>query len=53
MCIHWHPAVTPDLDEYCQAVVGVPGSIQVVFVLLSDVRHHHVDKRLHRVMEGC
>lgn len=42
----------PDLDEDGQAVVGVPGGVQVVFVLLSDVRHHHVDERLHRVVEG-
>lgn len=35
--------LTPDLDEDCQTVVGVPGSVQVVFVLLGDVWHHHVD----------
>lgn len=45
--------LTPDLDEDCQTVVGVPGSVQVVFVLLGDVWHHHVDQRLHGVMEGC
>lgn len=44
--------VDPDLDEDCQAVVGVPGGIQVVFVFLSDVWHHHVDQSLHGVMEG-
>ena len=44
--------VDPDLDEDCQAVVGVPGGIQVVFVFLSDVWHHHVDQSLHSVMEG-
>lgn len=44
--------VASDLDEDCQTVVGVPGGIQVVFVFLSDVWHHHVDKRLHGVMEG-
>lgn len=42
----------PDLDEDRQAVVGVPGSIQVVFVFLRDVRHDQVDQRLHGVMEG-
>lgn len=45
--------VAPDLDEDSQTVVGIPGSIQVVFVFLSYVRHHHVDQRLHSVMEGC
>lgn len=45
--------LTPDLDEDRQAVVGVPGGVQVVLVLLSDVRHHHVDQRLHRVVERC
>lgn len=43
----------PDLDEDCQTVVGIPGSIQVVFVLLCDVWHNHVDQCLHRVMERC
>ncbi len=42
----------PDLDEDGQTVVGVPGGIQVVFVFLSDVWHHHVDQSLHSVMEG-
>ena len=42
-----------DLDEDCQAVVGVASSVQVVLVLLGDVRHHHVDQGLHGVMEGC
>lgn len=44
--------VDPDLDKDCQAVVGVSGGIQVVFVFLSDVWHHHVDQSLHSVMEG-
>lgn len=42
----------PDLDEDRQAVVGVSGSIQVVFVFLRDVWHDQVDQRLHGVMEG-
>lgn len=42
----------PDLDEDRQAVVGVSGSVQVVFVFLRDVWHDQVDQRLHRVMEG-
>lgn len=45
--------VAPDLDEDRQTVVSVPGSIEVVFVFLSDVWHHHVDQSLHSVMEGC
>lgn len=44
--------LTPDLDEDCQAVVGVSGCVQIVLVLLGDVRHHHVDQRLHCVVEG-
>lgn len=46
-------SVAPDLDEDCQAVVGIPGSIQIVLVFLCDVRHHHVDQSLHCVMERC
>lgn len=41
------------LDEDSQAVVGVPGGVQIVLVLLGDVGHHHVDQGLHRVVEGC
>lgn len=41
-----------DLDEDSQAVVGVPGCVQVVLVLLGDVGHHHVDQGLHRVVEA-
>ena len=40
-----------DLDEDCQAVVGVPGCVQVVLVLLRDVWHQHVDQGLQRVVE--
>lgn len=46
------PAACPNLDEDRQAVVGISGSIQVVFVLLCDVWHDQVDQRLHAVMEG-
>lgn len=40
------------LNEDGQAVVGVAGRVQVVLVLLRDVRHHHVDQRLHGVVKG-
>lgn len=40
------------LNEDGQAVVGVARRIQVVLVLLRDVRHHHVDQCLHGVVEG-
>lgn len=40
------------LNEDCQAVVGVSGSVQVVLVFLSDMWHYHIDKSLHTVMEG-
>lgn len=43
----------PDLDKDRQTVVGVSSSIQVVLVLLCDVRHHHVDQCLHRVVKRC
>lgn len=33
----------PNLDEDRQAMVGVSGSIQVVFVFLRDVWHDQVD----------
>lgn len=42
-----------NLDEYCQAVVGVASCIQVVLVLLGDVRHQHIHQSLHRMVEGC
>lgn len=41
-----------DLDEHGQAVVGVAGCVQVVLVLLGDVRHQHVHQSLHRVVVG-
>lgn len=40
-----------DLDEHRQAVVRIAGRVQVVLVLLGDVRHQHVYQRLHRVVE--
>lgn len=46
-------SVDPHLDEDCKAVVGIPGSIQIVLVFLGDVWHHHVDQSLHSVMERC
>lgn len=42
-----------NLDEYCQAVVGVASCVQVVLVLLGDVRHQHIHQSLHRMVEGC
>lgn len=40
------------LDEDSEAVIGVSSGVQVVFVFLCDMRHHHGDQRLHRVIEG-
>lgn len=45
--------MTAHLDEDGQTVVGIPGGVQIVLVLLGDVGHHHVDQGLHRVVEGC
>ena len=42
-----------NLDENCQAVVGIASSIQVVLVFLGDVWHQHIDQGLHCVVEGC
>lgn len=41
-----------DLNEHSQAVVGIAGRVQVVLVLLCDVRHEHVHQRLYRMIEG-
>lgn len=42
-----------NLDENCQAVVGIASRIQVVLVFLGDVRHQHVHQSLHCMVEGC
>lgn len=42
-----------NLDENCQAVVGITSCVQVVFVFLGDLWHQHVDQSLHCMVEGC
>lgn len=34
-------------------MVGVASCVQVVLVLLGDVRHQHIHQSLHRMVEGC
>lgn len=40
------------LDEHGQAVVGTPGSIQIVLVLLGDVWSQQVGHGLQGVVKG-
>lgn len=42
-----------NLDENCQAVVGIASRIQVVLVFLGDVRHQHIHQSLHCMVERC
>lgn len=42
-----------NLDENCQAVVGIASRVQVVLVFLSDVWHQHIHQSLHCMVERC
>ena len=41
-----------NLDEHCQAVIGIASRVQVVLVFLCDVWHQHIHQSLHRMVEG-
>lgn len=45
---HWESA---NLDENCQAVIGIASCIQVVLVFLGDVWHQHIHQGLHCMVE--
>lgn len=42
-----------NLDESCQAVVGIASCVQVVLVFLRDVWHQHIHQCLHCMIERC